>query len=70
MHSKDEAIDFNNEIKNTDYFNSFKYKYNLLENIVAQPAPNQASGILKNAISTAPLKIFKQFLEITQNAIN
>ena len=49
---KDEANDFNN-IANDDNFKSFKYKAKLLG---AQPAPNAASGILKNATTAVPLK--------------
>ena len=59
--SKDEVTNFNAVIENTDGFKSFKYKAKLLENIEA----DGANGILKNVI-----KIFKQFLEITRNAIH
>ena len=53
---KDEATNFNNDIENTDKFESFKYKAKLLENTVAQPAANNANGILKNATIVVPLK--------------
>ena len=46
FYSKDEITDFNNNIKNADYSKSFNYKVKLLENTVAQPAPNNANGIL------------------------
>ena len=57
FYSKDEATDFNADIANTDSFKYFKYKAKLLGNIVTQPAPNAANGILKN-------------VTITWNAIN
>ena len=47
FYSKDEETDFNNIIENSDEFKSFKYKAKLLGNTVAQPAPNQANGIIK-----------------------
>ena len=49
--------DFN--IANNDTFKSFKYEDRWLGNTVAQPVPNQANGILKNATITVPLKYFK-----------
>ena len=60
-YSKDKATNFNNAIKNTDDFKSFKSKAKLLGNTVAQPAPNQSSGILKNAITAVPLKYLSNF---------
>ena len=42
---------FNNNIENTDSFRTSKYKVKLLGNTVVRPAPNNANGILKNAIS-------------------
>ena len=56
FYSKDKASNFNNNIANTDNFTSFKYKAKLLENIVAQPAPNADNGILRNAAIAVPLK--------------
>ena len=50
FYSKDEATNFNNVIVNTNEFKSFKYKAKLLGNIVVQPEPNQANGILKNTL--------------------
>ena len=38
FYSKDEAINFNNNIANTDNFKSFKYKAKLLGNTVADGA--------------------------------
>ena len=46
FYSKEERSNFNDNIENTDYFKSFKYKAELLGNIVAQLAPNDANGIL------------------------
>ena len=37
------------------------YKAKLLGNTVAQPAPNQANGILKNATTAIPLKYLSNF---------
>ena len=55
FYSKDEGSNFNNNIENTDYFNSFKYKAELLGNIVAQLAPNDANEILKIGTISVPL---------------
>ena len=49
FYCKEEAVNFDNDIANTNNFKSFKYKANLLGNTVAQPGPNAANGILKNA---------------------
>ena len=48
FYSKDKATNFNNDIENTDDFKSFKYKAKLVVYTTAQPAPNQANGILRN----------------------
>ena len=61
FYSKDEANNFNNSIENTDNFKYFKYKAKLLENTVAQPAPNQANGILRNATVAVLLKYLSNF---------
>ena len=47
FYSKDETtnFDFDADIGNNN-FKSFEYKFKVLENTVAQPAPNQASGTL------------------------
>ena len=52
---------FNADISNTNDFKSFKYKAKLLENTVAQPAPNAANGIIKNATLAVPLKYLSNF---------
>ena len=46
-------------IANTNNFKSFKYKAKLLQNTVAQPAPNAANGTLRNATIPVPLKYLK-----------
>ena len=56
FYSKDEATDFNADIANDNSFKSFKYKAKLLGNTKAQPNPNHANGILKNATIVVPLK--------------
>ena len=40
FYSKDEATNFNKNIRNTDDFKSFKYNTKLLGNTAAQPNPN------------------------------
>ena len=49
FYSKDKANNFNDDIKNTNAFKSFRYKAILLGNTVAQLVPNQANRILENA---------------------
>ena len=61
FYSKDEATDFNNNIVNTDDFKSFKYKAKLLGNTEAQPAQNNANGILKNTAIAVLLKYCNNF---------
>ena len=61
FYSEDEAANFNVDIANTDDFKSFKYKVQLLANTAAQPAPNTANGILKNATFAVPLKYLTNF---------
>ena len=48
-------------IPKTDDFRSFKYKAKLLGNTAAQPAPNAANGILKNAAIAEPLNYLCNF---------
>ena len=55
----DDATNSDFNIANNDTFTSFKYEARWLGNTVAQPVPNQANGILKNATITVPLKYFK-----------
>ena len=62
---KDETADFDNNIANTDNFKSFKYKFKLLENTVA----DGANGILTNATISVPLKHLSNF-SITRNGID
>ena len=61
FYSKDKATKFNADIVNTNAFKCFKYKAKLLENTVAQPAPNQTHEILKNATIAAPLQCLINF---------
>ena len=62
FYTKDEANNFNNNIANFGNFKSFKYKAKLLENTVAQPAPNAVNGISRNATIAVPLKYLSNFL--------
>ena len=61
FYSKDEATNFNADIANDDNFKSFKFKAKLLGNTVAQPLPNAANEILKDATITIPLKYLSNF---------
>ena len=61
FYSKDEATNFNADIANNDSFKSFRYKAKLLGNTAAQPAPNAANEILKNATISAQLKHLSNF---------
>ena len=70
FYSKDEVTNFHADIayNNNNDFKSFDYKANLLPDTVAQPAPNQVNGILKNATIAVPLKYLNNFwrsLEMT-----
>ena len=55
-----EATNFNENTENTNNFKYFKYKAKLLGNTVAQLAPNNDNGILKDA-SAIPLKYLSNF---------
>ena len=57
---KDEATNFNPDIANKNV-TPFEYKAKLYGNKVVQPAPDQANGILKNAIIAVPLKYLNSF---------
>ena len=59
FYSKDEATSFSNNIESTDNFKSFKYKAKLLENTVAQPAPNNTNEIIKKCHNHCLIEIFK-----------
>ena len=61
FYSKDQGTNVNNNIENTVSFKSFMYKAKFLGNTVAQPAPNNANGILKNATIAVPLKYLSNF---------
>ena len=45
-------------------------RLNLLGNTAAQPAPNAANGILKNATTAVPLKYLLIYLEVSRNTID
>ena len=66
FYSKDEATDFNAVIANNNSFKSFEYKTKLLGNTVAQPDPNDASGILKNSAIAVPLKYLSNFQRLRE----
>ena len=54
-------INFTDNIENADYFKSFKYKAELLRNIVAPLAPNDDNGILKIVTIAVPSKYLSNF---------
>ena len=66
FYSKDETTDFNADIANDNNFKSFKYKAKLLSNVEAQPNPNHANGILKNATIAVPLKYLSNFWRLLE----
>ena len=57
FYSIDEAINFNNNIANTNNFKYFKYKAKFLENTVA----DGANGILRNTTNAVPLNYLSNF---------
>ena len=61
FYSKDEATNFNNNIGNTYKFKSFEYKAKVLGSTVAQPALNEANGILKKTTIALSLKYLSNF---------
>ena len=61
FYSKDKATNFDGDIANNNNFRSFKFKAKLLGNTKAQPNPNQANGILKNAAMAVPSKYLPNF---------
>ena len=61
FYSKDEAINFNADIENTNDFKSFKFKAKLLGNTAAQFVLKQVNGILKHAITAVPLTYLNNF---------
>ena len=61
FYSKDEATNFNNNVGNTYKFKSFEYKAKVLGSTVAQPALNEANGILKKTTIALPLKYLSNF---------
>ena len=63
FYSKDEATKFNNDIANTNNFNSFNFKAKLLGNIVAQPPPNQADEILKTIDTNETIVALLKYLK-------
>ena len=67
FYTKDEPTNFDAYIAKTNDFKSFKYKSKLLENTLAQIAPNRANEILKNAAIAVLLKnlsLFQRSLEM------
>ena len=61
FYCKDEAVNFNNYIANTEAFKSLKYIDKLLGNIVAQPTSNNDNGILKNEAVAVLLKYLSNY---------
>ena len=63
--SKNDTTYFNADIGKNEAYKSFNYKAKLLEETVAQSAPDNYSGILKNANIAVPLKYLSNFLDIS-----
>ena len=64
FYSKDEATNFNADIthnNNDRNFKSFGYKAKLLPSTVAQPAPNNSHGILKDVTVAVLFKYISNF---------
>ena len=61
FYSKDEIINFNADIANNAAFKFCKYEIKLLEDTVAQSAPDNGDGILKNATIAIPVKYVSNF---------
>ena len=61
FYSKDEIINFNADIANNAAFKFCKCKIKLLEDTVAQSAPDTGDGILKNAAIAKPVKYVSNF---------
>ena len=61
FHFKDGTTNFSADVANHNSFKYFKYKAKLLENKIAQSAPNAANGVLKNATISVSLKYLSNF---------
>ena len=66
FHSKYEANNFDADIAHNNNFKSFYYKAKLSEDTVAQPAPNNNDGILKNAATDVSLKYLSNFWRLLE----
>ena len=64
FYSEDEATDSNADIVNTNDFKSSTYKAKFLGNTKAQPAPNEANGILKKGVQLRYLSNFWRSLKM------
>ena len=61
FYSKDVITNFDADIANNKNFQSFEYKTKLLETTIAQAAPNEDNGTLKNTTIAVPLKYLNNF---------
>ena len=59
FYSKDEAINFNDNIANNNNFKSFKYQAKLLKNTVAQSNKNHTDGIFLKCNNFCAIKVLK-----------
>ena len=66
FYSKDEATNFNTVIADNNNFKYFKFKTKLLGNTEAQPAPDEANGVLKNATIAVPLMYLSNFWRLLE----
>ena len=58
FYSKDDETNVNNDIDNNNKYKFFEYKIKILENTVAQPAPNSINLILKKWENCCAIKTF------------
>ena len=63
---KDESTTFKADIAYNNNFESFDYKTKLLKDMLAQSAPNNNNGILKNATTAMPLKFLSNFWSLLE----
>ena len=69
LYSKDEATNFNADIGNNIVSTSLEYKTALVGEAEAQPAPNNNSGILKNATIVEPVKYLSNIWRLPETPL-
>ena len=66
FHLKDEATNFNNDIRNNASFKFFMYKSRLVGETEAPHATNNDDGILKTAAIAVPIKYLSNFWRLLE----